>query len=63
MKRKAKFVTPRVTQSVPVYLETDVLQIQTGSTLYDQEAVSMGIGSENYDLGAGEGGSYIEYSE
>ena len=62
MKRKGKFVTPRVTQSVQMYLETDLLV--PGSTMYDQTLVSTAIGVENYSLGDGESSgaaSYIEY--
>ena len=61
MKRKQKFVSPRVAKSVPLYPETDMMQIIPGSTMYDQTLVSAGMGVENYPE---EGGaSYIEYSE
>ena len=63
MKLKHKFVSPRVTRAVPLYPETDMMQIIPGSTMYDQTLVSTGIGSENYDLGAEGSASYIEYSD
>ena len=56
MKRKFKFVSPKVTRAVPLYPETDMMQIIPGSTMYDQTVVSTGIGVENYD-----GESYLEY--
>lgn len=60
MKRKLQFVSPRVTKSVPLYPETDMMQIIPGSTMYDQTLVSTGIGSENYSDGDA-AGTYIEY--
>ena len=63
MKRKQRFVTPKVTRAVPLYLEQNLL---AGSTLDDQTVVSAGMGVENYLLGDGEASeaaSYIEYSE
>ena len=55
MKRKLKFVTPKVTRAVPLYPESDMLVVP-GSTMYDQTLVSTGIGVENY-----EAESYLEY--
>ena len=63
MKRKLMFVKPKVTRAVPLYPETDMMQILTGSTKDDQTMVSAGIGVENYTLGDEGPGSYIEYSE
>ena len=56
MKRKLKFVSPKVTRAVPLYPETDMMQVIPGSTMYDQTLVSTGIGVENY-----EAESYLEY--
>ena len=58
MKRKQRFVTPKVTRAVPLYPESDLLV--PGSTMYDQTWVSTGIGSENYSDGDA-AGTYIEY--
>jgi hypothetical protein len=55
MKRKLKFVSPKVTRAVPLYPESDMLVVP-GSTMYDQTLVSTGIGVENY-----EAESYLEY--
>ena len=63
MKLKHKFVSPRVIKAVPLYPETDMMQIIPGSTMYDQTMVNTGIGSENYDLGAEGAATYMEYSE
>lgn len=49
-----------MTKSVPLYPETDMMQIIPGSTMYDQTLVSTGIGSENYSDGDA-AGTYIEY--
>ena len=48
MKRKGKFVTPRVKQSVPLYLETDVLQ--AGSVKDYMNFRTMGQEVEDHDL-------------
>lgn len=63
MKLKHKFVSPRVTQSVRVYLESDVLQIPTGSTMYDQTAVSAGQMTKSLNFADGNEDGYGAYWE
>ena len=58
MKRKLRFVTPRVTQSVEVSMESMLL---AGSTRSDQLVISAGIGVENYAPDTDADASYFDY--
>lgn len=62
MKRKQRFVTPKVTRAVPLYPESDLLV--PGSTMYDQEAISAGQLTNTMTEGTGSGNDvYQSYWE
>ena len=63
MKRKLQFVSPRVTKSVPLYLETDMMQVVTGSVMYDLDAVSAGQMTKSITEGVEGDGGYESYWE
>lgn len=62
MKTKLKFVTPRVTQTVELCPEVDLLQ--TGSVAEKTYVLSMGQAVEDYDFSEGNADGYsIDYFE
>ena len=52
-----------MTKSVPLYLETDMMQVVTGSVMYDLDAVSAGQMTKSITEGVEGDGGYESYWE